>query len=132
MPINWDAEMDRKLFLAILKVHDITVDHKAVAEELNTEEQPCTTMAIQKRLQKIKTQIKDGSTGADGGTPKPKATPRKRAAAIGEGESPTKKGKTTTGKGGKAKATGAEDGDDAEEATKAEVKQEDVGEDTLG
>ena len=72
------------------------------------------------------------STGADGGTPKPKATPRKRAAAIGEGESPTKKGKTTTGKGGKAKATGAEDGDDAEEATKAEVKQEDVGEDTLG
>ena len=52
--------MDRKLFLAILKVHGITVDHKAVAEELNTEEQPCTTMAIQKRLQKIKTQIKDG------------------------------------------------------------------------
>ena len=54
------ADMDRKLFLAILKVHDIVVDTKAVANELSTEDQPCTAMAVQKRLQKIKTQIKNG------------------------------------------------------------------------
>ena len=52
--------MDRKLFLAILKVHDVSIDHKAVANELSTKDQPCTPMAIQKRLQKIKEQIKKG------------------------------------------------------------------------
>ena len=51
--------MDRKLFLAILKVHDISPDNKAVAEQLEKYGQPCTPMAIQKRLQKIKTMIKD-------------------------------------------------------------------------
>lgn len=53
------AEMDRKLLLAILKVHDIPIDKAKVAEELSTEDQPCTSMAIQKRLQAIKTMIKD-------------------------------------------------------------------------
>lgn len=53
--------MDRKLFLAILKVHDISVDAEAVARELNMDEQPCTTVAIRKRLAKIKTQIKEGA-----------------------------------------------------------------------
>lgn len=55
--------MDRKLLLAILKVHDISIDKAKVAEELSTEDQPCTTMAIQKRLQAIKTMIKDGYVG---------------------------------------------------------------------
>ena len=50
--------MDRKLFLAILKIHDITVDYEKVAQELTTPDQPCTKIAVSKRLTKIKTQIK--------------------------------------------------------------------------
>lgn len=74
MPITWTgkltdqqipnarltAEMDRKLLLAILKVHDVQIDKEKVAKELTTDDQPCTTMAIQKRLQAIKTMIKNG------------------------------------------------------------------------
>lgn len=52
--------MDRKLLLAILKVHDIQIDKEKVAHELTTEDQQCTTMAIQKRLQAIKAMIKNG------------------------------------------------------------------------
>ena len=63
----------------------------------------------------------------DGVTPKPKGTPGKRgAAAAADGESPTKKGKTTKGKGGKTKDAEVENGDDEEIATKTEVKQEDA------
>jgi hypothetical protein len=57
--------MDRKLFLAILKVHDISVNAEAVAKELETPEQPCTPVAVRKRFAKIKQQIKDESMGYD-------------------------------------------------------------------
>lgn len=53
--------MDRKLFLAVLDTSAITIDNTAVAAQLTTEDQPCTPMAIQKRLQKLKTMVKAGS-----------------------------------------------------------------------
>ena len=52
--------MDRKLLLAILKHHSVSVDHAAVAGELSTDGQPCSAMAIQKRIQKIRTMIGNG------------------------------------------------------------------------
>ena len=52
--------MDRKLLLAILKHHTVAVDSAAVAQELSTDDQPCTAMAIQKRLQKIRDMMKKG------------------------------------------------------------------------
>ena len=58
--------MDRKLLLAILKVHDFTIDKAKVAEELNTDEQPCSANAIQKRIQAIKAMIKNGFVTAAG------------------------------------------------------------------
>ena len=51
--------MDRKLFFAILQVHDLTVDYKAVAEKLTSDEQPCTPKAVTQRLSKIKAQLKE-------------------------------------------------------------------------
>ncbi|KAK5125514.1 hypothetical protein LTR85_000625 [Meristemomyces frigidus] len=114
--------MDRKLLLAILKHHDVSVDTGAVAQELTSEDQPCTAMAVTKRLQRIRDMIKKGNTGGDEDTPKPKATPRKRGKAGESGETPTKKAKTT--KGGKGKAADANGGDDEEATKEAGVKQE--------
>lgn len=57
--------MDRKLLLAILKVHDFSIDKTKVAEELNTDEQPCTGMAVQKRLQAIRNMIKNEFVAVD-------------------------------------------------------------------
>ena len=115
------AAMDRKLFLAIMKVHDISVDHKAVADELTTTEQPCTKVAVERRLQRIKAQIKEG-TGDRVASPKPKAPPRKRtgSAVAANNVSPTKKGK---GKAGKAKPTKEIDDDGDGETTT--IKEED-------
>lgn len=50
--------MDRKMFLAILKRQNISVDTDAVAEELTTADQPCTAVAVKRRLQKIKEKMK--------------------------------------------------------------------------
>ena len=51
--------MDRKLFLAILQVQNVKVDADAVAAKLTTADQPCTPIAIKKRLEKIKSEIKN-------------------------------------------------------------------------
>ncbi len=53
--------MDRKLFPAILEVHEISINTKAVAEKLNTDDQPCMAKAVSRRLQNIKAQIKAGA-----------------------------------------------------------------------
>lgn len=54
------ATMDRKLFLAIMKVHSISVDCEAVATVLTTEGDPCTKIAVMRRIQRIKEMLKDG------------------------------------------------------------------------
>lgn len=135
--------MDRKLLLAILKVHDVQIDKEKVAKELSTDKQPCTTMAIQKRLQAIRTMIKDGyegqstmcvtdwqsadynrsSTGNDT-TPKAKPTPRKRGATAlaADAGTPSKKGKG--GKGKNARAASENEGGDEDGAGQDLVKSE--------
>ena len=75
------------------------------------------------------------SGGDEEGSPKPKATPRKRAGgAAGGSESPNKKAKTPKGKGGKGgkgkAAVGAEE-DDEEAGAKTVVKGEETEGDEL-
>ena len=61
------------------------------------------------------------STG-DEGTPKPKATPRKRSKTGGDADTPGKK--TKTNKGGTGKSADAEGGDDEKLGAEVVVKQE--------
>ena len=78
--------MDRRLLFAILKTHTVN-NKKAIAEELSTDEQRCTEMAVQKRLQAIKKSITDSPTGG-------LSTPtKKRSAKDAETSSAKKKAK---------------------------------------
>ena len=55
--------MDRKLFLAILQVQNVKVDADAVAEKLTTADQPCTPVAIRRRLDRIRAELKNAEGG---------------------------------------------------------------------
>ncbi|KAH9822726.1 AT hook motif protein [Teratosphaeria destructans] len=101
MPITWDAAMDQKLLLAILKTHAITLDHTAVATELGA-----TPMAIQKRIQKIRETIKKG--GSDVGTPKNKTGGKRKSG----GPFASKKNKGTPKSNKKAAAAAEDDEED--------------------
>ncbi|KAK5135925.1 hypothetical protein LTR08_004383 [Meristemomyces frigidus] len=124
--MSWDAGADRKLLLGILKMQNVSVDFDAMAEYMTTDDQKCTASAIQNRVKKLKAMAKEGPAGNDEGTPKPKATPRKRAQDGEDADTPSKKTKTT--KGRKGKTTEAGDGDDEEVGEEAVVKDEVVDE----
>ncbi|KAE8381074.1 hypothetical protein BDV26DRAFT_256053 [Aspergillus bertholletiae] len=70
MPINWtDPQADAKLLVGIIELHNIRIDHKALAEFMG---QGCTASAIQHRIQRIKGKVQNGSSvestaTADGG-----------------------------------------------------------------
>ena len=54
------ATADRKLFLGVLKMHNISVDFDALAEYMTTDEQKCTASAIKNRFNKLKAMVKEG------------------------------------------------------------------------
>ena len=54
------ATADRKLFLGVLKMHNIAVDFDALAEHMTTDEQKCTASAIKNRFNKLKAMVKEG------------------------------------------------------------------------
>lgn len=55
------AEADRRLFLAILKLHKIKIDYVAVAAEMTDDDVICTPIAIKRRMDKIKCSLGDPS-----------------------------------------------------------------------
>lgn len=55
--------MDRKLLLAVLKTHAVTIDNKAVAEELSKKGEELTANAVAKRITKIRAMDKEDDTG---------------------------------------------------------------------
>ncbi|WPH00893.1 Hypothetical protein R9X50_00372700 [Acrodontium crateriforme] len=116
MPITWNADMYQKLFLAIIKVHNISIDHAAVAAELSTDAQPCTAAALQKRLQRIKSTIKTESNGSALAPNAAKGNPLKRGkAVIDEVKTSSKKPKTGNSKHSKvSSAVNAVDESDEE------------------
>ncbi|KAK4961307.1 hypothetical protein LTR10_001797 [Elasticomyces elasticus] len=79
--IKWDANNDRKLFLAIMKVSNIKPDYEAVAKVMATEDCAPTGTMIANRLSKLRTMAK--TVAGDEGTAE-KATPRKRKKASSD------------------------------------------------
>ncbi|KAG2027691.1 hypothetical protein GB937_000131 [Aspergillus fischeri] len=87
MPMTWDHEADAKLLLRIFATSNIKLDYEDLAKHMgpgtikkqslltrmNTD---CTTIAIQRRIQRLRTDPRAGSaTNGDSSTP---ATPEKR------------------------------------------------------
>ena len=46
--------------LGILKMQNVSVDFDAMAEYMTTDDQKCTTSAIQNRVKKLKAMAKEG------------------------------------------------------------------------
>ncbi|RMX84653.1 hypothetical protein D0869_04411 [Hortaea werneckii] len=75
--MKWDAEVDRKLFLGVLKVHDIKINYQALAQFMTTDSVKPTALGIQNRMSKLKSMVKSSSPTADA-TPSVKSSSRKR------------------------------------------------------
>ncbi|KAI7513115.1 hypothetical protein KC347_g1771 [Hortaea werneckii] len=56
--MKWDAEADRKLFLGVLKVHDIKINYQALAQFMTTDSVKPTALGIQNRMSKLKSMVK--------------------------------------------------------------------------
>ncbi|KAF4152063.1 hypothetical protein CNMCM8927_006681 [Aspergillus lentulus] len=73
MPMTWDHEADAKLLLRIFKTSNIKLDYEDLAKHMGPD---CTTIAIQRRIQRLKMDPRAGSAvNGDSSTP---ATPEKR------------------------------------------------------
>ncbi|KAH1430973.1 hypothetical protein KXW29_005389 [Aspergillus fumigatus] len=73
MPMTWDHEADAKLLLRILTTSNIKLDYEDLAKHMGPD---CTIFAIQRRLQRLRTDPRAGSaTNGDSSTP---PTPEKR------------------------------------------------------
>ncbi|KAE8368821.1 hypothetical protein BDV27DRAFT_153645 [Aspergillus caelatus] len=59
MPMDWtDPQAVAKLLVGIITIHNVKLDHKALAEFMG---QGCTASAIQHRVQRIKEKLRNGS-----------------------------------------------------------------------
>ncbi|OGM45710.1 AT hook motif protein [Aspergillus bombycis] len=88
MPINWtDPQADAKLLVGIITLHNVKLDHKALAEFMGQE---CTASAIQHRVQRIKDKVRTDPTveGTIAGT-SPGAAPQQEEGSTSD-LSPTK------------------------------------------
>ncbi|KAI7159242.1 hypothetical protein KC349_g4317 [Hortaea werneckii] len=83
--MKWDAEADRKLFLGVLKVHDIKINHQALAEFMTTDSVKPTALGIQNRMSKLKSMVRSSSLTADA-TPSVKSSSRKRGKPTDDGD----------------------------------------------
>ncbi|GAQ11555.1 hypothetical protein ALT_8876 [Aspergillus lentulus] len=73
MPMTWDHEADAKLLLRIFMTSNIKLDYEDLAKHMGPD---CTTIAIQRRIQRLKMDPRAGSAvNGDSSTP---ATPEKR------------------------------------------------------
>lgn len=52
------AEADRKLFLGVLKIHDIKINYQALAQFMTTDSVKPTALGIQNRMSKLKSMVK--------------------------------------------------------------------------
>ncbi|KAF2719576.1 hypothetical protein K431DRAFT_295877 [Polychaeton citri CBS 116435] len=129
MPVTWDAEADRKLLIAIIECSNVSIDNAAVANRMKQHDMDCTPMAIQKRLQRIRTVAKDG-VGTPNGTPKSK-TPSKRKDRARDGDNeepktPLKRSKISKGKVGTASALPLDEPADDSENDNVKKEEEEV------
>ncbi|KAI7231150.1 hypothetical protein KC330_g6584 [Hortaea werneckii] len=83
--MKWDADADRKLFLGVLKVHDIKINHQASAEFMTTDSVKPTALGIQNRVSKLWSMVKSSSPTADA-TQSVKSSSRKRGKPTDDGD----------------------------------------------
>ncbi|GAB1742768.1 hypothetical protein NU219Hw_g8479t1 [Hortaea werneckii] len=115
--MKWDAEADRKLFLGVLKVHDIKINYQALAQFMATDTAKPTALGIQNRMSKLKSMVKSSSPTADT-TPSVKSNSRKRGKPTDDGDACGTKAKVPkAGKSTKrtAENKGNEERDEAQE-----------------
>lgn len=51
---HYTADEDRKLFLAILKVHDVKIDYEKVAAEISNGTVHRTSIAVSRRMDRLR------------------------------------------------------------------------------
>ncbi|KAK6351078.1 hypothetical protein TWF718_004251 [Orbilia javanica] len=75
--MRWDTTADAKLFMAVLKVHSLKLNHEAIAKLMGD---GCTAKAVSHRISKLKTLGGDVGSGSPKSAPNTptKATPTKR------------------------------------------------------
>ncbi|KAI7501676.1 hypothetical protein KC367_g2683 [Hortaea werneckii] len=112
--MKWDAEADRKLFLGVLKIHDIKINYQALAQFMTTDSVKPTALGIQNRMSKLKSVVKSSSPTADT-TPSVKSNSRKRGKSTDDGDACGTKAKVPkTGKCTKATAENEGNGEQDE------------------
>ncbi|KAF7588796.1 hypothetical protein BBP40_005227 [Aspergillus hancockii] len=65
MPMTWTDQADARLLVGIINLHNVKLDHKALAQFMGPE---CTPSAIQHRIQRLKEKVQS-TTSADDAAP---------------------------------------------------------------
>ncbi|KAI9827374.1 MAG: hypothetical protein M1826_006299 [Phylliscum demangeonii] len=96
--MTWIGDGDRDLLLTILAMHNLKLDHVAIAQRMGP---PCTPRAVEERLKKLRRMIKekgfdqpsDGNAGTTDNGALVKAAPAKKSKAPKKASTKSAKGK---------------------------------------